>query len=403
MPLNNPAPNFALLTAWDMRSLSGLTLYTRNSNNIVMPTFSAGEGVYDDVLFFLNGRISSSTVYATGQLLTSASFGSASSWAMSIDSTDHVQIISDTAFTVTSTGTTDSLGFGASTVASVTVGSDQVATAPNQWTRGLVDLSDISYRIDEAVGVGTFNTPAIGADIQDVSVFMRAAGSSDADDFGLTSLQSIDNTAAGVSVDDITWCITEDGFAQCRYRTSLGDITWVNTTLRNQLGFTGDEVAVIDGTVSRLTSTIRIHGALLPTRPYQSHHLVAENISQSRRKISGGYVSNYIGTYNTSVLRFDLDALLDSHDDYQRFCYKFLSLCSSGERINFYQAWGDSRRALITADVNAEQSAYDSVYTSEENGGVGRIRGTLTTADFDLSYASRLKRKVPVNLEVEHL
>jgi hypothetical protein len=103
------------------------------------------------------------------------------------------------------------------------------------------------------------------------------------------------------------------------------------------------------------------------------------------------------------VLRFDLDALLDSRDDYRHFANKWLKLCSEGERVNFYQSWGDSRRALITADVNADQPAYDDLYTSEDNGELGRVRGTLLSAQFDLTYPSRLKRRVPVNMEIEHL
>ena len=401
MPLNNPAPNFALLTAWDMRSLSNTTVFTRNSNNITLPTFSAGEGIYEDVLFFLNGRISSGTVYGTGQFSV-ATFGS--SWAISINSSDKIQITSNTEFTVTSTGTIDTLGFGSSTVSSVLSGSDYIATAPNDWLRGLVDLSDMSYRIDEVGGSSnTFNIPSVLTDVQDVTTFLRASGSGDADDFGLTSLQALDNTAAGGSVNDITWNVTSSGFAQCTFRTSLGGITWVSTKLRNLLGFTGLETAVVDGTRSRLTSTYRIQGALFPSRPYQNHHLKVENLSQSRRKIGGGYTSNYIGTYVTSSLLFDLDANLDSHDDYRHVTNKFAPLCSNGEQVNFYQAWGDSRRTLITEDVDAEQPAYDSLYTSEGNGDTGRIRGTLLTAEFDLSYPTRLRRRVPVNMEIEHL
>jgi hypothetical protein len=103
------------------------------------------------------------------------------------------------------------------------------------------------------------------------------------------------------------------------------------------------------------------------------------------------------------VLSFDLDALLDSQDDYRHFTNEFLPLVGSGERINFYQDWGDSRRTLITANVNSSQPAYDLIYTSEDNGNYGRIRGSLTVNDFNLSYPGRLKRRVPVNMEIEHL
>jgi hypothetical protein len=126
-------------------------------------------------------------------------------------------------------------------------------------------------------------------------------------------------------------------------------------------------------------------------------------MGQARRLIGGGYVSNYIGTYITSILRFDLDALLDSTDDYQHFVNRWLPYCGSGERVNFYQGWGDSRRSLPTASVYAGQPAYDTLYTSEDNGAYGRIRGSLTTDKFDLVYPGRLRRRVPVSMEIEHL
>ena len=154
---------------------------------------------------------------------------------------------------------------------------------------------------------------------------------------------------------------------------------------------------------SRLTSTHKNQGVLIPSRPYQSHHLRVNNVAQNRRKIGGGYVSNFIGSYVTSVLRFDLDALLDQVDDYRHFTNKFLPLVGPGERINFYQGWGDSRRALITADIVGSQAAYDLLFTSEDNGDQGRVRGSLTVADYDLSYPTRLRRRVPVTLEIEHL
>jgi len=400
MPLNNPAPNFGLLTAWDMRGLSGQIVFSRGATNISLPSFSAGEGVYEDVLFFLNGRISSSSVYATGLITAVKTFGA--DWAVSINSSDRIEIKSNTEFEVTSSGTIDGLGFGSSTVSSSLVGSEYVATAPNDWARGLSVLSDMQYTIDEVGGAGTFDLLTTQSpDVQDVSTWVRAADSGDADDFGLDSLQELDNTAMAST--DITWLITDDGHTQCHYPTAEGAITWVNDSLRDLLGFTGDETPVVDGLTERLTSTHKCDGVLIPSRPYQSHHLSVEQVSQSRRKIGGGYVANHIGSYITSQLSFDLDALLDASDDYRRFTNKFLPLVSTGERLNFYQSWGDSRRALITADVNTDQPAYDDLYTSEHNGAYGRIRGSLITANYDLSYPTRLQRRVPVSIEVEHL
>jgi hypothetical protein len=73
-----------------------------------------------------------------------------------------------------------------------------------------------------------------------------------------------------------------------------------------------------------------------------------------------------------------------------------------GERVNFYQGWGDSRRALTSAEVTADQPAYDLIYTSEDNGDQGRIRASMITSSHDLSFGD-LKRRVPVQMRLEHL
>ena len=400
MPLNNPAPNFGLLTSFDMTGQSGTTVFTRSGGSAVaLPTFTGDQGYYEDALFFLNGRGVDASFKADHQL-SLATFGA--SWSMTINQDDKVTIQANAQFKVTSTGSSDPFGFGSSTLLSSLVGSVYVLSAPNDWTRGLIDLDNVLYRIDESGGgSNTFNIPSIKSDVQDITCFIRGYNESDADSFGLSSLQALDNTAQ--SSTDITWALTDQGFTQCHYRTTLGDITWSNTTIRNLLGFTGDESPVVDGSHSRLTSTYKNQAVLIPSRPYQGHHLSVENMSQSRRKIGGGYTSNFIGSYITSILRFDLDALLDESDDYKHFTNNFLPLVSSGERINFYQSWGDSRRALITSQVNASQPAFDLMFTSEDNGAYGRVRGSLTTADFDLAYPTRLKRRVPVNMEIEHL
>jgi hypothetical protein len=399
MPRNNPAPQFALLTSYDMRAFSGLEVFTRSGgSNVDLPTFASGEGVYEDALFFLNGRSSGISVYASGDLsTTSASFGSV--WDVSINSSDKIIIQGTESFTIQSTGTDDPLGFGSSVVSSVLVDGWYIATAPNDWVRGLLDLTNVEYTI---VGSSTFTFPSSLLHHQDVTVWLRGREVvDDADVFGLSSLEALDITAQSSS--EISWSITDEGYTECHYLTSLGDITWTNTTIRNLLGFTGDETPSTTGSYSLLTSTHKNAGVLLPSRPYQQHHLRVNNVSQQRRKIGGGYTSNFIGSYVTSSLDFDLDALLDQVDDYRHFTERWLPLCSGGERVNFYQGWGDSRRALRTDQINTTQPAYDLLYTSEDNGSDGRVRASMLTTDFDLRYPGRLRRRVPVNMEMEHL
>ena len=400
MPLNNPAPQFGLLTSWDMRSLSSVELFTRPGGAVNMPTFSSGQGIYEDVLFFLNNRESNTSVNGTRQLQTDSTFGLVASWSITINENDKVVITSDTKFDLVPLGSTDPMGFGNSTLTATATGANWEVIAPNDWQRGLAELEDTFYRIDEVGGAGTFNFPNNVPDVQDITTFLRLT-EGDLDDFSLQSLTELDNTAQSTS--DIYWSIDDNGFTHCFYPTSAGAITWSNTTIRDLLGFTGNETTTTSGSYSRLTSTHKNSGALLPSRPYQAHHLQVQNVGQSRRKIGGGYVTNFVGSYVMSILFFDLDALLDQSDDYKHFTNRFLPLVGPGERINFYQCWGDSRRALRTAQVVGSQEAYDLLYTSEDNGEFGRIRASLLTAEYDLIYPSRLQRRVPVFMEIEHL
>ena len=404
MPLNNPAPQFGLLTEYDMRAYAGVEVFSRSGGSAVSlqnyGTSPAGDGIYEDLLFFLNGRASPADQMWQGQADAVNTFGA--SWTITINEDDRVTVTSNVDFEIRSTGTVDALGFGSVAVGASLVGSDYVATAPNDWTRGSLDLADVTYRVDEVGGSNTFNFPSVNVHMQDVTVGMRdEATVTDADVF--TGLKSLDIQDRGANTGYfISWFIDDTGRVNCSYVSGAGDISWSSAEIRNLLGFTGDETPT--GTTHKLlTATYKASGVLIPSRPYQSHHLRGENVAQARRLIGGGYVSNHIGTYVTSVLRFDLDALLDSSDDYRHFTDRWVPFCSPGERVNFYQGWGDSRRALPSASVNSSQPAYDTLYTSEDNGEYGRVRGSLITEAFDLIYPGRLKRRVPVTMEIEHL
>jgi len=51
MPLNNPAPNFGLLTSIDMTGQSGETVFTRSGGSDVdLPNYASGQGYYEDML-----------------------------------------------------------------------------------------------------------------------------------------------------------------------------------------------------------------------------------------------------------------------------------------------------------------------------------------------------------------
>ena len=397
MPLNNPSPNFALLSSFNARTWSGVNVFDRGSNNITLPTYALGAGIYEDVISFLNGR-GSDDGFSTGDLIQAASaFGS--NWAITINSFDKVVISCDSSFKIRHKSGTDVLGVGSSSFGSASVS----FTCPNNWTRGS-DIKSAGYEVVDSSDANNFTfSISSGLNSQDLIVAIRERGTTnDIDDVNSTNcIEALDITAN--SNDYIKWYINDEGHVETMYYNTVSDVSWVSTTFRDRLGFSGNEIA--SGTIIKtLTADYPCPGTLFPSRPYQRHHLQTDTMTQARRKIGGGYTSNFIGSYVQSVLDFDLDALLDEKDLYRHFTNKFVEYIPTGERINFYQGWGDSRRALITSDITSSQPAYDLLYTSEDNGDQGRIRASiLNNGSVNLSYPNRLRRRVPVSMTMEHL
>ena len=397
MPLNNPSPNFALLSSFNARTWSGVNVYDRGSNNITLPTFAIGEGVYEDGISFLNGR-GSDGGFSTGDLIQAGSaFGT--NWTITINSSDKVVISCDDSFKIRFKSGSDDLGVGSSSFGAASTS----FTCPNDWTRGS-NIKTASYEVVDSSDANsfTFNISS-GLNSQDVVVAIRERGTTnDIDDVNSTNcLEVLDITAN--SNDYIKWYVNDQGHVECMYYNTVADITWVSTTFRDRLGFSGSE-SPSGTTIKTITADHPLPGSLFPSRPYQRHHLQTDTITQARRKIGGGYTSNFVGSYIQSILDFDLDALLDEKDLYRHFTNNFVGYIPSGERINFYQGWGDSRRALITSDIDVSQPAYDLLYTSEDNGDQGRIRASIVNNGMiSLAYPNRLRRRVPVSMTLEHL
>lgn len=408
MPNLVTAPNFALLASFDARQWSNTHVINYNSVSVSLPTYYTAQGIYEDGLFFLNGRGIGDTTPTnamgtfTEAILALANFGV--DWEVSLTSNDRVKVYSNTYFLVTPEGE-DVLGLGSQ--AAVADGSGFSITGSTEWKRGC-------YRGEEYTftnGTGTLSFTAFREQdnrpfaSQDITTMFRERGLGDADDLNPTNcLEEVVRDQAGM---EIRFILNESGHVEVWYLSS-GLFGWADTTFRDRLGFNGREDAervhgsTLTPYVVRIIAANPMPGALYPSRPFQDHHYSIESVTQARRKIGGGYTSNLIGTYTTSLLSFDLDALLDQEDLYRHFTDHFVPYASNGERVNFYQDVGDSRRSLPTASISFTQQPYDLVYTFQDNGDRGRLRCSIVTASYDLGFGA-LKRRVPVSLRLEHL
>lgn len=407
MPYNTPAPNFALLSAFNAREWSSVDVVSYNGVNITMPTYAIGEGIYEDAVYFLNGRGVGDNSPAramgtfTDALATLATFGS--DWQVQLTADDRIKVSSLAYFEVAPVDD-DVLGLGTQTATFDGLGYS--VTGSTDWTRG-------NYRGERYTFTNTGATLTFTAfreltnrpwACQDVIAGMRERGAGDADDFNSTNC--LEELMRDQGLMEARVILNDEGHVEIWSMASAG-FSWLNTSFRNRLGFSGNETPVAMGATSpdyveKLTADYPMPGCLFPSRPFQDHYYAVESVTEARRKIGGGYTSNLIGTYTTSVLAFDLDALLDQRDLYRHFTDAFVPYCPNGERITFYQTWGDSRRSLRTALVTSTQDAYDYIYTSEDNGDCGRLRCSLVTSSYNLSFGA-LKRRVPISMRLEHL
>ena len=409
MPYNVYAPNFALLASFDARPWSGVDVISYASQTVTLPEYGLGEGVYEDALHFLNGRGVGAVGSISGAIgtfeeaLNSAStFGT--TWSVELTEDDRIKIICDVDFLV-SPISSDPLGLGSQNATYDVTEAHYYVIGELDWVRGV--YRGERYLFSDGGTPPTLFTAFSSSDqpwaVQDVVCGLRQRGLADADDLHATDcLEALVRTDTGT---EARFILNDDGHVEVWHLDS-SSFSWLSSSFRDRLGFTGDEVGVVNGSGATntvtLTATHPMPGALFPSRPFQDHHLSAETISQSRRLIGGGYTSNFVGRYITSALSFDLDALLDQRDLYRHFTDRFMQYAPQGERVNFYQGWGDSRRALTSAEVTADQPAYDLVFTSEDNGDQGRIRASMITSSHDLSFGD-LKRRVPVQMRLEHL
>jgi len=402
MPFNNPAPNFALSCSFNAREWSGEAPISRLGTPMTsFPTFSDSQGIYEDAITFLNGRGSYFTGVATGsrdlasQLENQVSFGT--DWKVELLSNDKISISNSTHnFKIWKSAGTDFLGVNG-TLTSSLIGGREIVLLDN-WIRGNCGAA---YNIRDTATSNDYVWLSADNTVQDCIVYLRKRRYElDLDDttsISEPSLESLDNAGS------TRWYINSEGHVVSSYLTSVGDITWTNTDFRNRLGFDGGEAPAFVGFgYSVLTANNPIPCCLYPSRPIAESHYKVEQVAEAKRKIGGGYVSNFVGSYLQTQITYHLDALLDQVDLTRHFTDQFIKYASNGERVNYYQGVGDSRRSY--SSLEAGTTDYNKLYTSEDNGYQGRVRGNLVSSNtYNLLYPSRLRRRIRIEQVLEHL
>lgn len=392
MPRNEFAPNFCLMTDFDARPFTG-TLYTAQNQSVVLPT--ASQIVFDNPIQFLNGQGMSENY----SLKKDLEADKGETWTISIDSQDRIKwerSIGINMDITTNSGGGQIWGLDNDYYEMI---STEPAVFPNDWQRGNLvfwqsgnsNYGKITYSGSGTVSPSAYPNFPLAQDM--ISLLSVRSGN------GQYCLQSREELSFGQAHQ---WILRDDGRVVRISSFSSPLFSWVDTTFRDRLGFSGNEQWVSLYGRKALIADHVMPGVLYPSRPVQDHHISFDRVSEYQRKIGGGFTSNFIGNYVKSNLSFHLDAYADIQNDYRFFSDTLGAYFYKGAKINFFQGVGDPRLARITNDITSSNPAYSLTHTSENNGDQGVIRGTITNITSELSYDGMIRRRVPITMEIEH-
>ena len=394
MPSFDTSPNFMLMSDFDARNFTS-TLYTRAGSNVALN--ASGQVVFDDPVYFLNGRGQASNKSLKYYL--EADKGG--TWTISINSSDRIVWAKDTSQTMTIDAYLggDMWGLQNDTInmsgTSVVFPNDFDRGNLIFWASGNSLYGKLTYSGASTVSPSIYPTYPVAQDM--ISLLSVRSGDN------AYCLQSAEEALFG---DYVQWVLRDDGrvmqVVNYTGNANLINFSWVDTAFRDRLGFSGLESWYsLYGRRVMIADNV-MPGILAPSRPIEDHHLAFDRVSDIRRKGDGSYGANFKGNFVKSSLRFYLDGIADVQDDYKRFAFELGDYFYIGAKINFIQEVGESRLALRTAQINASAPAYSLTHTSESNGMHGVITGTITQISSDLPFENRIMRRIPITLEISH-
>lgn len=406
MPSTDTSPNFALLSQFDARPYTG-TLYNRQNalgDTIPISLFSESEMVFDDAIHFLNGGGQSTTTSVKGyleEILNSQS----DTFTVGINSSDKLFIHHDQGLSIAYTCPTSAasqLGL----IAQTAVVGDGQLDFPYDWSRTPKEIVSTSDQLALVTNtdLDVARIPHIPYVQSIPSLFRERQGN---ENYCLEAIEEYHFYSGNGGVPAVCWVLNDNGKVVQYVNKTLNPngtmFSWVDTNFRDRLGFNGTEPWVVVNTMwSKTTASNPLPGALFPTRPLSDNHMKFSRISNPRRKLGGGYVSNFLGNFISHSLSFYLDGPADTKDEYSHFVKTCGDYFYAGAPITFYQDWGDTRLSIFTAQIVAvTQPAYDLLATSEKDGRYGRIVGHLTSMPDDLPFPDGLRRRIPITIEIE--
>lgn len=408
MPEHAVAPPFALLSAVDLRRWSGQTVLKRDEYDVTLPSYGDGEGIYEDMISALCGRGSYSGTSLQSDL-TAVGTG-AGVWTIQHRNSDRIRLQSTgQAFSLDARQHNATYGYPTSGAASQLVSGVHRMDASAEWLRGVVQARQL--RIVPSAS-DPFLLPSAPFMASDLITMLRQAGSvGDADDLhdpagSFRSLEAADNAAAEVA--GIRWGMDGRGHVFWAAPAALGlaPPTWLVTSFRDRLGFSGREGGISAGGLDWVIADYPCPGVYVPTYPLTRLVRTVEEFSSGMRLSSGGWSGQHRGTWCGWSLSFFVDGPADPRSTWRHFAERFLPYVPVGSRISLYLRWGDPRRSLGPYDAVAGVEPYSLLHTSELEGRRGRIRGRVAgTSDLrrQLDWPGTAERRIPVTFAIDDI
>jgi len=363
-------PRGALLTEVDAREWAGQTLFTLGLITVSAPTTWT---TFDDMLALLNGRGVGQTSSGAGAFVADLAAdaatvtGTAVSAAINVNDRMVLTFAGATAVTLSASADNAAWGFDPAGQVSVPVGGNQVLTAVTDWARGNIENAQLT--LTRGASSGAAPTTAYRAQTPVTAV--RQWGIGDADDnYPTSNLQYLDFGAS--------WGIDADGHVWRARDSSIGAApTWVSTTLRDALGFTGQESETSIGALRVLAATYPCRTVLTPSRPWQSTIRGRKWDGSSVRASNRGAYSVEWSQWDRFIVRGFIDGPADRIDRQAHWLQEVVPYFYPGARCNYYHDWGDGRRGRRLHTTGPQVSGgrvlpFSVLYTAQRDGEYGR-------------------------------
>ena len=382
----------AILAGLDASEWAGVTLYSRNGTNVVAPALASmhDSGHYPDVMALLNGWASFRTLSAE-VAANWAGAGLTGTPSLSINASGYLELrVTGAAGTLTLyAGVTDPWGWGG-TLTSVTDGGDEVVTATARWSRGRFAATTSSlWTVDDGGGLGQF--PSYQTHAQSLPTYLTGPGLADGDAV-VECLEKWDNNAVDGTNKRIRWGIDAEGRVYTAWDSDLGagyGVTWVSSTFKRMLGFTGSETATNALGVRMLTATYPPVGLLLMRSGLRTVDHSREHIGAAFDLGSGRVAGRSRATWRELSVTADIvggvgyaEASAATLDEEQQLLHRVSPYLYPGARATLVPRWDDPR---IGRSLHAQLAAgltpvaQSTTLVSSTGAVVGRVRCEVST------------------------